>query len=377
MKHHTLNTGRYQRQLILKEIGRDGQLKLLNSKVLVVGAGGLGCAALQYLAASGIGRIGIIDDDKVSMDNLHRQVLYSVHDIGFKKSIQAKAHLEQLNPEIEIEAYTDRLTVTNALSLISDYDIVLDCTDNFASRYLINDACVLLKKPIIYGAVSQHEGQIAILNCHSEFQVDPVNYRDLFPDPPHQNEVLNCEEAGVLGVLPGIIGVMQASECIKLIVGFGKPLVNILFNYNYLSNQFYEIYLSKNKIAHLNSPSSAEEFRQMNYEVLCEATDSEFEISGLQFAVLIKNNSTILVDVREPEELPVLDKIQFINIPLSQIKERANEITGETVVLFCQTGKRSLLAARQLNTILGPAKLIYSYKGDITSLLQFINGEAI
>jgi adenylyltransferase/sulfurtransferase len=188
---------RYQRQMLLKEMGEGGQQKLLEAKVLVVGAGGLGCPALQYLAAAGVGSIGIIDDDVVSISNLHRQILYSTNDVGSAKAEKAAAVLRALNPEIEIVAYNLRLTNQNAIDLFKQFDIVLDGSDNFSTRYMINDACVLLGKPLVYGAISRFEGQLAILNCVTTNSPEkPVNYRDLFPHPPAENEVMNCAEAG-------------------------------------------------------------------------------------------------------------------------------------------------------------------------------------
>ncbi len=235
---------RYHRQIILPEFGEEGQQKLFLAKVLVIGAGGLGCPALQYLTAAGIGTIGIVDDDTVALNNLHRQVLYSVNDIGLSKAERATKILQQLNPEIKIVAYNERLHNQNALTLFDEYDIIIDGTDNFSTRYMINDACVLLNKPLVYGAISQFEGQVSVFKNGKE---DDVNYRDIFPDPPKEGEVLNCAEAGVLGVLPGIIGTMMANETIKLITGIGEPLVNQLFTYNALNNQVYQLSLSSRR----------------------------------------------------------------------------------------------------------------------------------
>src|SRR6266498_4667320 len=235
---------RYQRQIILPEFGEEGQQKLLKAKVLVIGAGGLGCPILQYLAAAGIGIIGIMDDDVVALNNLHRQVLYSVNDIGSSKAYRAANILSQLNPKIKIIPYNERLTVQNALSLFNEFDIIIDGTDNFSTRYMINDACVLLNKPLVYGAISQFEGQVSVFRNKNE---ENVNYRDIFPDPPREGEVLNCAEAGVLGVLPGIIGTMMANETIKLITGIGEPLIDQLFTYNALNNQVYQLNLSARK----------------------------------------------------------------------------------------------------------------------------------
>ena len=219
---------RYQRQILLKEFGIDAQQKLLQAKVLVIGAGGLGCPALQYLVAAGIGTIGIVDDDIVSLNNLHRQVLYTVNDIGLSKAEVAAEKLKALNDEINIISYNERLTNKNALALLMNMILLVDGTDNFSSRYMINDACVLLNKPLVYGAISKFEGQVAVFNIKDEIQIRAINYRDLFPTPPKDDEVLNCAEAGVLGVLPGIIGTMQANETIKLITGIGKPLINTI-----------------------------------------------------------------------------------------------------------------------------------------------------
>ncbi len=198
--------------MLLKEIGESGQQKLLQAKVLVVGAGGLGCPVLQYLAAAGVGKLGIVDDDIVSLTNLHRQVLYNTSDIGFAKTERAAAALRSLNPDIEIIPYNLRLTNQNALDIINNYDIVVDGTDNFSSRYMINDACVLLKKPLVYAAISRFEGQVAVFNYIDNDNEKPVNYRDLFPIPPAEDEAMNCAVAGVLGVLTGIIGSMQANR---------------------------------------------------------------------------------------------------------------------------------------------------------------------
>src|SRR6266496_5267611 len=199
---------RYQRQILLKEFGEAGQQKLQQAKVLVIGAGGLGCPALQYLAAAGVGTIGIVDNDVVTLTNLHRQILYSTDDIGYPKTERATFKLHQLNSDITITPYNFRLTNKNALNIISDYETIIDGTDNFSTRYMINDACVLMNKPLVYGAISQFEGQVAIFNFRRNENDETVNYRDLFPNPPKEDEILNCEEAGVLGVLPGIVGTM-------------------------------------------------------------------------------------------------------------------------------------------------------------------------
>jgi sulfur-carrier protein adenylyltransferase/sulfurtransferase len=361
---------RYQRQMILKNFGEAGQQKLLQAKVLVIGAGGLGCPALQYLAAAGIGTIGIVDDDVVALSNLHRQILYSVNDIGLPKATTAARVLQNSNPEIKIIAYTERLTTQNAFSIMALYDIIIDGTDNFSSRYMINDACVLLNKTLVYGAVSQYEGQVAIFNCKKSETDEAVNYRDLFPNPPKENEVLNCAEAGVLGVLPGIIGTMQANETIKLITGIGKPLINRMLTYNALNNQMYELELSAIDGTRLLIPENKTTFEQTNYDWLCSATIDSQEIDNIFFNQLLSSGDTDVIDVREMYELPVIKEFAHQKIPLQQLTENLSLINSNIVVTICQSGKRSLHAAKQLATIFGTSKKIYSLHGGITAWKQ-------
>ena len=356
---------RYQRQIILKEFGEAGQQKLMQSKVLVIGAGGLGCPVVQYLTAAGVGTIGIVDDDTVSLTNLHRQVLYSVNDIGVPKTDRAAAVMQALNPDINIIPFNQRLTVENALELIPAFDIVIDGTDNFSTRYMINDACVLLDKPLVYGAVSQFEGQVTIFNCLQENNDKPVNYRDLFPQPPKEDEVLNCAEAGVLGVLPGIIGTMMANETIKLITGIGEPLVNRLLTYNALNNQVYELELSAREETRALIPASEILFKQMDYQWLCGSSPSAFEIDGDEFDELLEKETIDVIDVREIDEIPVVHEFYHQKIPLKQIGDFVQDIKSDSVVVFCQSGKRSKQAANLLSGIFGTTKKVYSLKGGI------------
>ncbi|NDE10570.1 MAG: molybdopterin-synthase adenylyltransferase MoeB [Chitinophagia bacterium] len=370
MKEETPSYERYQRQILLKGFGLEGQLKLLQAKVLVIGAGGLGCPALQYLAAAGVGTIGIVDEDIVSITNLHRQILFTVDEIGLPKASTAKERLAKLNPEISINAYNERLTTNNALAIIKDYDIVIDATDNFSSRYLINDACVLLNKPIVYGAVSQFEGQVAILNYHSNAVMASANYRDLFPTPPIDGEVLNCAEAGVLGVLPGIIGSMQASETIKLITGIGKPLVNTVLTYHSLTNQMYEIEIVANPSTRFLLPVNEADFIKMDYEWFCTSPNNKFEIDIENFNQITKSADVEIIDVRELGESPIPTDINYAQIPLSQLNKNLAAIKKETIVVFCQSGKRSLQAAQILFDTFGERKIIYSLKGGITEWVK-------
>ena len=360
---------RYQRQVILKEFGEAGQQRLLNAAVLVIGAGGLGCPALQYLAAAGVGTIGMVDDDIVSLSNLHRQVLYTTRDIGFFKVDKATQVLQQLNPGINITACNERLTNQNALEIIKCYDIIIDCTDNFASRYLVNDACVLLNKPLVFGAVSQFEGQVAVFNFQYANGTASANYRDLFPQPPVEGEVLNCTEAGVLGVLPGIIGTMQANETIKLLTGMGKPLVDALFTYNALNNHVFEIALSRRQGTRLLIPKDEKAFLEMDYDWLCNMTDPQFELDAAGFDKLLLQDNIQVVDVREWDELPEIKDFTSTRIPLSKLGTNLFQFNKETIVFLCQTGKRSLLAAGSLNETLGKTKKLYSLRGGIANWL--------
>ena len=360
---------RYHRQLILKDFGEAAQQKLLNAKLLVVGAGGLGCPALQYLAAAGIGTIGVVDNDIVALSNLHRQILYSVADVGQSKAKTSIAILSQLNPDIDFHAYDIRLTVDNVAEIFRSYDIILDGSDNFATRYLVNDACVLLDKTLIYGAVAQYEGQVAIFNCKTVAGTVPVNYRDLFPEPPADDEILNCEEAGVLGVVPGIIGTMMANEAIKLITGVGSPAIDKMITYDARNNKLYEIELTAVPGTRSRIPDSLDALMRTNYEWLCSA-NSPLEINNELFNETLQAESVTLIDVRESTELPRINQFEHLNMPLSLLEENATKFSTETIVLFCQSGKRSLQAARNLHQIFGDSKKIYSLRNGIVQWLQ-------
>jgi sulfur-carrier protein adenylyltransferase/sulfurtransferase len=365
---------RYQRQILLKELGEEGQQKLFNSKVVVVGAGGLGCPALQYLVAAGIGQVGIIDDDKVATHNLHRQVLYTTGDVGQLKVEAAAKRLSLMNTDVRIEIHSIRITNQNALTVLKPYDIVLDATDNFATRYLVNDACVLLNKPLIYGAISQYEGQVAIFNAGNAGQ--RTNYRDLFPKPPDPGSVLNCAEAGVLGILPGMIGTMQATEVLKLITGIGTPLINKLFTYNALTNQGYVFDIDTNEQGSSAVPKNVKEFEETDYEWLCNSSAEEFnEIDVVEFDALIQKKNAVIIDVREENELPEVTEFRHLKVPLSTLPSNQPEIQNDTVVLFCQSGKRSKEAAKILAANFGLATKIYSLKGGILSWKQLQHGK--
>jgi len=358
---------RYQRQLVLPGFGVEGQQKLLNAKVLVIGAGGLGCPALQYLTAAGIGTIGIIDDDVVALNNLHRQVLYSESDIGFSKAERASVILQQLNPGIKIISYNERLTTKNALIVLDEFDIIMDGTDNFSTRYMINDACVLLKKTLVYAAISQFEGQLSVFRNEQD---DDVNYRDMFPEPPRETDVLNCAEAGVLGTLPGMIGMMMANETIKLIAGIGEPLVGQLLIYNALNNHFYQLSLSPGDKSHSLIPRNESEFLKTDYEWLCSSPIAGEEIDAQSFSDFIAKGNVDVIDVRELNEFPQVNEFPNIKIPLVQLKDKTGILNSDSIITFCQTGSRSLQAAKILSSIFGDKKKIYSLRGGILGWKQ-------
>ena len=358
---------RYERQIALPQLGEAGQRKLLSAKILVVGAGGLGCPALQYLAGAGVGTIGIIDDDIVSLNNLHRQLLYSTEDIGFSKAGIAAKKIAALNPAINIYTYNTRLINAQALQLFPLYDIVLDCTDNFATRYLVNDACALLKKTLVFGAVNRFEGQVAIFNHCQAGNDMPSNYRDLFPVPPGEGEVMNCAEAGVLGVLPGIIGTMMANETIKLITGIGLPLVNKILLLNLLNYQQVIIDIQPGEAGAANLPLDETSFLHKDYIAACNPP-SVFSIGRERLFELLEDPQTLLVDVRELHETPSITQLPFIQIPLSSLRENFDKFEKDTIILFCQSGKRSLQAAAILTEKFGDKKKIFSLQNGVTDI---------
>ena len=360
---------RYNRQMILPQFGEEGQHKLLQAKVLVVGAGGLGCPVLQYLTAAGVGEIGIIDDDIISLSNLHRQVLYTTDDLNKYKTEVAASKLKRLNPSVTFHVFTERLTNSNAIDIISRFDIVADGTDNFAARYIINDACVLLQKPFVNAAISRFEGQVAVFNLLTP-SGPSVNYRDLFPAPP--THALNCEEAGVLGVLPGIIGSLQANEVIKVITGIGQPLINRLLTFNALNNSFYQLDIILNEEGRKLIPANIAAFLDMDYEVLCSSSsDPEIDITVDELKELQQKEKVTILDVREMNEVPTIEE-DHLRIPLRLLKNKPPAVTANTIVAVCHMGIRSAEAVKILKEIYGSAKKIYNLKGGILSWQKYL-----
>ena len=325
---------------------------------MVVGAGGLGCPALLYLAAAGVGKIGIIDGDQVSLSNLNRQVLYGEKDLGKNKAYTAMAYFQEKYHDIEWEVYPEFLTTENAEEILSEYDLILDGSDNFPTRYLVNDACVLLRKPLVFGAIYQHEGQVSVFNVGE----NACNYRDLFPDMPSASEIPNCSETGVIGVLPGIIGNLMALEAIKVLADFGKPLVNKVLLFNSLTSESYEVEISP-KPKNSQSPKSWEELGKMDYELACEGVR---ELSWEE-AMSKMSPGIAFVDVREEGEKPELNCTGLLKIPFSNWEDGKDQLTDSAeILLFCQTGIRSQKAALSLTQEF-PHKKIYSIRGGMNA----------
>jgi sulfur-carrier protein adenylyltransferase/sulfurtransferase len=348
---------RYHQQIILNGFGEPAQLRLKQARVFVAGAGGLGCAALQYLAAAGIGTIGIADDDVVEVGNLHRQVLYTPQDVGALKADTAAAWLMKMNPETEIHVYPVRLTNANIHSIIADYDVILDGTDNRETKYLINDACILAGKPLVFAAISEYEGQLAIFN-YPPGSHGSANYRDIFPDTLSAEP--SCRETGVLGVLPGIIGCMQCNETIKLITGTGKPLVNTLLVYNALTNRIKEFFITPQAENAGSIRTENQEFSQTGNGTGFKGSVETLEIKPGEFNRLINRKDVTVIDVRENNHRLSPADFQHIRIPLSELGENLPLISGNIIITFCERGILSLHAAKMLKANLGTDKKIYS-----------------
>lgn len=355
---------RFEKQIGLPGFSENEQVKLSTAKLLVVGAGGLGCPVLLYLAAAGIGTIGIADGDHVSVSNLNRQVLYGEEDAGKSKAQLAALYLSEKYSDIKIQSYFEHITVHNALDLIAKYDIVLDCTDNFSSRYLINDACVLLNKPLVFGAIFQHEGQVMAFDPKHEV---PLHYRHVYPHPPSYDEIPDCNSTGVLGVLPGMIGIMMATEAIKLIAGFGTSLVNKIMLINICDNRRFETTITYNPLADLLLPSNTDAFRSSDYSLVCSA------IKCVAWNDIKNVKNKLLIDVREAYETPKVNEPYTISFPLSEIKAmKEQKLNADSLFVFCKSGIRSKKAVKLLQTKF-PNKKIYSIEGGIESSESPIN----
>jgi adenylyltransferase/sulfurtransferase len=344
---------RYGRHLILPEVGLDGQVKLKSASVLLVGAGGLGSPLALYLAAAGIGKIGIVDFDVVDESNLQRQVLHSTPDVGRPKLDSAKDRIHAINPNVEVELFSTRLTSENALGILGGFDVVADGTDNFPTRYLVNDACVLLRKPNVYGSIFRFEGQVSVFSAPG----GPC-YRCLYADPPPPGLVPSCAEGGVLGVLPGIVGTIQAAETVKLILGIGEPLVGRLLLLDALTMKTRELRLRRNPECPVcgGHPSIT---RLIDYEAFCGITPPDPESDSGEYAISVtglrdkmdRGENLFLLDVREPQEYQIANLGGHL-IPLNDLPRRVNELdSSQDIVVYCHSGVRSGRAVQFLKQL--------------------------
>jgi adenylyltransferase/sulfurtransferase len=342
---------RYSRHLVLPEVTLEGQLKLKDARVLCVGAGGLGSPLALYLAAAGVGRLGLVEFDVVDLTNIQRQILYATSDVGRPKLVAARERLAELNPEIDIVPHDLRLSSENVMQIVAGYDIVVDGTDNFPTRYLINDACVLAGKPNVHGSVFRFEGQVSVFDASR----GPC-YRCLFPEPPPPGAVPSCAEGGVLGVLPGIVGTLQALEVIKLILGKGEPLISRLVLFDALALEFRELRLKKDP-ACVVCGSSPTIHAPVDYEAWCSGSAGTVQevadvprITVEEFAALLATNDAIeLIDVRNPHEYEIVCVPGSRLIPLGELPTRLQELdASRSYVITCHKGPRSIQAYQLL-----------------------------
>ncbi len=356
---------RFQRQIILPNLDELAQQKLLDAKVLVIGAGGLACPCLEYLVRAGVGNIGIVDGDYVTISNLQRQTLYNNNDIGKLKVDCAKERLLNIHPHTNITSYPFFLDRKNCLAIIQQYDIIIDCTDLFSVRYCINDACVLLEKALVFGAVFQYEGQVAVFNIGEKNE--QRNLRDIFPTIPNQEAHTTCNEAGILGAVVGIIGTMQALETIKLITNMQGVLANQLLTYHFLHHNIFTVSIPKNNTYTL--PMNEQEFLRVGENTSCN-NQIQQELNQAQFLEKIKAGNTQVIDVRQLHEMPIIPELNALRIPIDTLAERIHEIdSSKDILLFCHAGIRSLMALEYLSEECGMQK-VFHLKG---GLLQWKN----
>ena len=365
---------RYSRHLIMPEVGMEGQLKLKQAKVLLVGAGGLGAPLGLYLAAAGIGRIGMVDFDVVDFTNLQRQVIHGTKDVGRKKLDSAFETMHDINPYVRLDRFETALTSENAFDIFKDYDYVVDGTDNFPTRYLVNDACVLLGKPNVYGSIFRFEGQATVF----AYEGGPC-YRCLYPEPPPPGLVPSCAEGGVLGILPGIIGLIQATETVKLILVIGQPLVGRLMLYDALGMKFRELKLRKNP----DCPICGDHrtiTKLIDYQEFCGIPNhapveapvvGEIDVTELK-AKQDRGDKFVLVDVREPHEYQIARIPGSVLIPLGELPKRLNELNPrDEIVMHCKMGGRSAKAVDLLKQN-GFTRVI-NVKGGITAWSDMVD----
>ena len=365
---------RYSRHLLIPEVGMDGQQKLKDSSVLVIGTGGLGSPVALYLAAAGIGRIGLVDFDVVDKSNLQRQIIHSLDTIGELKIESARARMLGLNPGIQVDVYDEPFTSENAMRIATGYDIIIDGTDNFPTRYLSNDVAVFLGIPNIYGSIFRFDGQASVF-----YAKEGPCYRCLFPEPPPPGLVPSCAEGGVLGILPGTIGTIQATEAIKLLLGIGSPLLGKLLLYNALDMSFDYVKLKKNPACTVcgTNPTITE---LIAYEEFCGVPghdaggdiESDWDITPNELVEQIKASSPRLIDVREPHELAISVMPGVENLPLGLLASRMSELdSAQELVLICKTGTRSM---RALELLLGAGfRKVKNLQGGINAWAEDID----
>ncbi len=365
---------RYSRHLIMPEVALEGQKRLKQARVLTVGAGGLGSPLALYLAAAGVGTLGIVDFDVVDESNLQRQIIHGTSDLGRPKMESAREKIEDINPNVKVEAFEEALTSENALEILDDFDVVVDGTDNFPTRYLVNDACVLLGKPNVYGSIFRFEGQASVF-----YAEEGPCYRCLYPEPPPPGLVPSCAEGGVLGILPGAIGTIQATETLKLLLGIGEPLVGRLLLYDALSMRFREMKLRKDPSCPVcgENPTVTE---LIDYQEFCgipqaqqaDKADQVPEITVRELKERLDNDQNVSVlDVREPHEYEVAN-IGATLIPLGELPERLAELDkNDTLAIHCKTGGRSARAVQLLKE--SGFQNVYNVKGGISAWSEEID----
>jgi adenylyltransferase/sulfurtransferase len=366
---------RYSRHLLIPEVGLDGQKKLKDSSALVIGTGGLGSPVALYLAAAGIGRIGLVDYDVVDSSNLQRQIIHGTDKVGVLKVESARDRMLDLNPDIQVEIYNEPFTSENAIRIARDYDILIDGTDNFPTRYLTNDVSVFLGKPNVYGSIFRFDGQASVF-----YAEEGPCYRCLFPEPPPPGLVPSCAEGGVLGVLPGTIGTIQATEALKVLLGIGSPLTGKLLLYNALDMSFDFVKLKKNPNCRVCGPN-ADIKELIDYEEFCGvpghdhdegSAGADWDITAPELAERVKGNHLKLLDVREPHELQISALPDAVNIPLGTLAARMSELdSADEMVIFCKAGTRSTRALELLVT--AGFKKVKNLKGGINAWAQEVD----
>ena len=341
---------RYKKHLTLKEIGFKGQLKLKNSSVICIGAGGLGSSVLLYLAAAGIGRIGIVDNDQVEKSNLQRQIIHETNTVGNLKINSAQERIKRFNPNIEVTTFNKRINSKNVIEIIKDFDIVCDCSDNFGTRYLINDACLILNKALVFGSVQGFEGQISVFNLNKK----SPNLRDLLPESPVKNNIPSCEEFGVVGVSTGLIGILQVNEIIKIILKKGEILDGKIMIFDLLNMNIKTLNLKSDKLnKNIKNLSQFEDFYEDNE---CQDNIKIKKINAKEFNTLYKEklNKILLIDVREKEEFNKCSIKGSISIPINNLEQKSHlefikqESLVKEIFTLCQLGKRSEKASKML-----------------------------